>query len=186
MRPTTTILAALAPFALACSTFATAPAVTAFVLQGRLTDAGQPMNGPCDLEFRLMDAAAGGAQVGPTLCVDGVAVSDGLFTVQLDFGDQFDGTKRFVQVSVAPDGTAGNCGQAPLTAISPRLPIAPEPHAMHALETAQWRTEGTAVVNANSGFVGVNRSTPVTASEYFGLQAPVQSGYGGMYVRTEG
>ncbi len=35
-------------------------------------------------------------------------------------------------------------------------------------------------------FVGVGRSTTVTGSEYFGVQAPVNGGFGVMYIRTNG
>ncbi|MEK7731845.1 MAG: hypothetical protein AAB363_08305, partial [Planctomycetota bacterium] len=41
-------------------------------------------------------------------------------------------------------------------------------------------------VDPGLGFVGVGRSGRVTGAEYFGVQAPVTSGYGGMYVQTAG
>ena len=41
-------------------------------------------------------------------------------------------------------------------------------------------------VNPDEDFVGVNRSFPITGAEFFGIQAPVDSGYGGMYIRTDG
>ena len=62
------------------------PVGTTFTYQGRLTDAGNPANGAYDLQLRLFDAASGGAQVGPTLARDDVVVTNGLFTVSLDFG----------------------------------------------------------------------------------------------------
>lgn len=37
-----------------------------------------------------------------------------------------------------------------------------------------------------SGFVGINRTSPVTGADYFDVSAPVTSGYGGMYVNTTG
>ena len=36
------------------------------------------------------------------------------------------------------------------------------------------------------GFVGIGRSGQVSGAEYFGLLAPVTSGYGGMYIQTTG
>jgi hypothetical protein len=62
------------------------PVGSAFTYQGRLTDAGNPANGPYDLRLTLFDAAAGGAPVGSPITVDDAAVSQGLFTVSLDFG----------------------------------------------------------------------------------------------------
>ena len=65
---------------------------TAFTYQGRLTDGGSPASGPYDLQFKLYDAASVGGQVGGTITLDNITVSDGLFTVQLDFGGSaFDG-----------------------------------------------------------------------------------------------
>lgn len=41
-------------------------------------------------------------------------------------------------------------------------------------------------LDATNRFVGVNRSTRVSSSEFFGIQAPVGNGaYGGMYIRTD-
>ncbi|MBL8878538.1 MAG: hypothetical protein JNG88_05405 [Phycisphaerales bacterium] len=62
---------------------------TAITYQGRLEDAGAPANGLHDIRFRLFDASTGGAQVSETLCFEGVSVVDGLFTVPIDFGQQF-------------------------------------------------------------------------------------------------
>ena len=60
----------------------TSPLGEAFTYQGELQDGGSPVNGTCDLRFRLWDAAQGGAQVGNTLTLTGVAVASGLFTTQ--------------------------------------------------------------------------------------------------------
>src|SRR6185503_5395210 len=83
------------------------PVGTAFTYQGRLTDGGGPASGAYDLELALFDAAAGGAQVGPTLTRDDVAVAEGLFTVSLDFGAVFAGSKRWLEVRVRPGASTG-------------------------------------------------------------------------------
>ena len=64
---------------------------TAFTYQGRLTDAIGPVTGTCDLTFDLYSQAGSGSPPtgGMLLGTDsksGVEVSEGLFTVQLDFG----------------------------------------------------------------------------------------------------
>jgi len=67
---------------------------TAFTYQGRLADpSGQPIDNTCGFQFTLWDDPDAGTQVGPLLNPTGVLVTGGLFTVQLDFGDIFDGTR---------------------------------------------------------------------------------------------
>ncbi len=73
---------------------------TAFTYQGRLTDGGSPANGAYDFQFKLYDASTGGSQVGGTVTKSGVSVSNGLFSVELDFGDVFDGTALWLEVAV--------------------------------------------------------------------------------------
>lgn len=79
------------------------PLTTAFTYQGSLTSGVQPANGNYDLTFRLYDAASGGVQVGASLCLDNVAVTNGVFSVSLDFGAQFAGQQRFVEIGVRED-----------------------------------------------------------------------------------
>ncbi|MHC4948138.1 MAG: tail fiber domain-containing protein [Planctomycetota bacterium] len=89
-----------------------------FTYQGRLDDNGVPADGAYDLQFTLWDAVSAGIQVGSTVSVLQVPVSDGLFTVEIDFGEGvFDGAARWLQVVV--DGVA----------LSPRQPITAAPYA---------------------------------------------------------
>src|SRR6185369_16358988 len=48
---------------------------TSFTYQGRLSDGGLPANGVYDLQFKLFDAASGGAQQGGTVLRDDVSVT---------------------------------------------------------------------------------------------------------------
>src|SRR5262245_10605270 len=57
-----------------------------FTYQGRLTESGGPASGQYDLQFLLFDALLAGNQVAIPLTVFGQTVTDGLFTVKLDFG----------------------------------------------------------------------------------------------------
>ena len=59
----------------------------------------------------------------------------------------------------------------------PRIALTPAPYALNARNIF----DGGA-----SNFVGVGRSSRVSGAEYFGVLAPVASGYGGMYVQTQG
>src|SRR4030042_1781971 len=85
----------------AVPTSANAPTGTAFTYQGQLKDASGPVNGDCDFQFSLWDALTGGTQVGSSLTQTGVAVSEGLFTVQLDFGvNAFTGSARWLEIAM--------------------------------------------------------------------------------------
>jgi hypothetical protein len=65
---------------------------TPFTYQGRLSDGANPANGRYDLTFALYDSASGGTQQGSTITNSALAVSNGLITVTLDFGNQFPGS----------------------------------------------------------------------------------------------
>src|SRR4051812_9181176 len=74
------------------------PVSTAFTYQGELRQSGSPATGAYDVRFLLFDAATGGTQLGSTLCTDNLAVASGRFTASLDFGSQFAGQRRFLEV----------------------------------------------------------------------------------------
>src|SRR5262245_54150286 len=68
---------------------------SSFTYQGRLTDGGTSANGNYDLQFALFDSSSGGAQIGSTQTLNTVAVSNGVFTVSLNFGaSAFPGASR--------------------------------------------------------------------------------------------
>ena len=67
----------------------TALAGTGFTYQGELKNGGSPVNGTCDFQFSLFDAAVSGTQLGSTQTVTGVTVADGRFTVTINSGNQF-------------------------------------------------------------------------------------------------
>lgn len=75
---------------------------TAFTYQGRLTDGATAATGTYDLGFALYDADTAGTQIGTAITRSNVAVSGGIFTVQLDFGATAfaAGANRFLQIAV--------------------------------------------------------------------------------------
>lgn len=77
---------------------------TEFTYQGSLKDGANLANANYDFEFRLFDSLAGGLQLGATLPRNGVAVANGIFSVKLDFGSQFPGANRFLEIRVRPCG----------------------------------------------------------------------------------
>jgi hypothetical protein len=105
------------------------PLGTAFTYQGRLTDGGNPANGAYDLQFKLYDALSAGAQVSGTLTLGDVAVSNGLFSVALDFGSVFTGTARYLEIGVRPGSSSGA-----YTTLSPRQQLRPAPYALRVAE----------------------------------------------------
>ncbi len=77
---------------------------TTFTYQGRLNDGSAAANGSYDLVFSVWSAASGPAQVGSTLTNAATAVNNGLFTVALDFGNQFPGADRWLEMAVRTNG----------------------------------------------------------------------------------
>jgi hypothetical protein len=103
---------------------------TAITYQGQLKDgSGNPVTATCEFNFSLWDSLSGGSQAAGTSTLDkpAVAVTDGYFTVQLDFGNNgFNGLPRFLQISV-------KCGgETSFTSLNPRQPLTPAPYALYA------------------------------------------------------
>lgn len=139
---------------------------TAFTYQGRLDNAGIAANGPHDFYFRLFDSSDGGVQVGPTLCSDNTSVEAGLFTLQLDFGQQFASTaQRHLDIAVRVD-TGLTCGNTTgFVSLVPRLRLTATPLATHAiaafaLDAADGSPANAVFVN-NVGDVGIGTIGPL-------------------------
>ncbi|HKK72492.1 MAG TPA: hypothetical protein VKA86_14880 [Candidatus Krumholzibacteria bacterium] len=180
------VIVVLAPAA----TVAQTPAGTGFTYQGQLVQSGVEVSGDADFVFALYDAATGGNQIGSDLFLYAVPVEQGVFSVDLDFGaSAFTGDARFLQIQVRTPST-GPGGAEPYDTLLPRQELTPVPYAIHALNAASgdgvWQLDGTGITNTNSGFVGINGSTPLTFAEVFGVRSPATTGYGGMYMSTEG
>src|ERR1035441_8778373 len=100
---------------------------TAFTYQGRLDGGGSPVTGRYDFTNALYDASSGGAQAGSTITLTAVPVTNGLFTVILDFGaGVFNGTTHWLQIGVRTNGGAA------FTGLSPRQELTPTPYAIFA------------------------------------------------------
>lgn len=125
------------------------PLTSSFTYQGELSDGGAPVNGAYDLTFRLFDAASGGTQSGPTLCSDDLTVTNGKFTVSLDFGNAFPGVRRFIEVQVR-SGAAGDCANTTgYTTLLPRQEVTATPYAAFA-PTAGTATSAVSAANASN------------------------------------
>lgn len=147
-----------------------------FTYQGWLTDGGSPANGFYDFEFRLTDALSGGSQVGSTVIRDDVTVTNGLFTVGLDFGNVFDGTELYLDISVRPGASVGA-----YTGLSPRQAITPTPYAVYSLKTAEHDHWGN-VWSGTTGYTGLRVSHTASSGYNTGVQGVSASNNGlGVY-----
>lgn len=126
------------------------PLTTAFTYQGELRVSGTPSSGLHDLRFRLYDAALGDTQVGPTLCSDNVALAEGRFTAELDFGSQFEGRQRFLEIDVRADTGLGCGNAAGFVTLGPRQPLTASPYAIFALNAANAVSASTAATATNA------------------------------------
>lgn len=127
------------------------PLDTSFTYQGQLRVTGSSTTGAHDLRFRLYDAAIGGSELGGVICFDNVAMSEGRFTVVLDFGSQFAGQQRFLEIEQRAD-TGLACGDATgFVPLTPRQPLTASPHAIFALNAGNAATATTALNANNTG-----------------------------------
>ena len=138
---------------------------TAFTYQGSLDDAGSPASGLHDFRFRLYAAATGGVPIGSMLCVDNVNVVEGVFTTQLDFGQQFATTaQRYLEIDVRRD-TGLTCANASnFVIMAPRQQLTATPMANHAksafaLDAADGLPTNAVFVD-NTGNVGIGTTAP--------------------------
>lgn len=138
------------------------PAGTAFTYQGLLKDAGGAVDQTCDFRFGLYDTSSSGSLIGAVVDSTGVSVSDGLFTVGLDFGaSAFDGSRRYLEIEArCPAGGGG------YTMLSPRQELAPAPHAM-ALPGLYTRPNVTSS-NVIGGFGGNSIATGIVGATISG------------------
>lgn len=104
---------------------------TAIFYQGRLNDSGAPANTNYDLRFAIFNAPTGSTNISVWLTNTAVPVSNGLFSVTLDFGPGiFNGTSNgsndWLDISVRLTGTTN------FTSLTPRQAILPVPYALFA------------------------------------------------------
>lgn len=133
----------------AAESYPRAPLGNVFTYQGRLTEGSGPASGQYDFIFSLFDAASGGTQVG-TQTLTNQTVSDGLFTVALDFGaNAFGGEARWLQISVRVAGGPS------YTNLAPRVALTPTPYAMLANTTSSfngWERDESSTSNPTISF----------------------------------
>lgn len=141
---------------------------TAFTYQGKLQSGSAPSNGPHDFRFRLFDALSGGNQIGATQCIDNVLVSDGDFTVTLDFGQQFAATSpRFLDIQTRTEIGQPCSDDFRYVLLSPRQQCTASPQANCAKSAFGLSSPDGAPADAmivdNNGRVGIGTALPQMA-----------------------
>ncbi len=100
---------------------------TAFMYQGRLNANGGPANGSYDLAFRLFATNITGTIIAGPVTNSATAVTNGLFTVTIDFGPGvFTGGSNWLEIAVSTNA-ANN-----FTTLAPRQQLTPVPYAIFA------------------------------------------------------
>ena len=139
-----------------------APLGTAFTYQGRLTDGANPATGIYDLRFAIYDASGGGSVLG-VLTNAATPVTNGLFTVTLDFGaDVFNGDARWLEIGV-------RAGTNDFTVLNPRQALTPTPYALQAanltgtIADAQLSTN-VALLDGGATFAGAVAAASFTGN----------------------
>jgi hypothetical protein len=116
---------------------------SSFTYQGKVFDSGIAANGNYDFQFKLFDLLNAGTQQGTTITLPSVVVTNGIFTVQLDFGAAaFSGANRFLEISLKSAGSP-----SPYTVLAPRQPISSTPYAIKSLNAATADGLSVACVN---------------------------------------
>lgn len=140
---------------------------TAFTYQGLLNDGGSPANGSYDLKLRLYSAVTNGTVTAGPITNLATPVSNGLFTITMDFGDVYDGTDLWLELGVRTNG--GNN----FAILTPRQQLTPTPYSVFA--TTSSNLAGTISATQLSGVV----SNSQLASSSIAVKAGVGLGGGG-------
>ncbi len=123
------------------------PLGSGFTYQGQLMYDGAPITATCAMTFTLYDAASAGSPVGSPVGVSGVAVTNGLFTVPLDFGSAaFGGEARWLGIRVA-------CPQGSGSADLGRQPLSAAPYALYAASTGALHGRAVSTAAPSAGQV---------------------------------
>ena len=129
-----------------------------FSYQGSLQDAGAAANGSYDLEFRLQTQA--GVAIGAPVVKDNVAVAQGVFSVELDFGPVISSANYQLQIGVRPGASAGA-----FTGLSPATKITPAPQ-------AQIAAVAQVAMSVSNGVIGAAQINPAQVQTRVAANCP--------------
>jgi hypothetical protein len=126
---------------------------TAFTYQGRLNNGGSPASGIYDLRFAIYDSTnLPGVLIAGPVTNSATAVSNGLFTVTVDFGATiFDGSARWLEIA-ARSNSVGS-----FAVLNPRQALTPAPYALFSAASGSMSNG----VIQNPAFLGSTGSLPL-------------------------
>jgi hypothetical protein len=128
---------------------------TAFTYQGRLDNNGAPVSGRYDLQFTLFATNITGAAIAGPLTNAATAVSNGLFTCAIDFGQGvFTGVAYWLDIAVRTNGGGA------FTELAPRQPLTPAPYSVFA-DAASELISGLSIQQNTDGAPNVIGGSPV-------------------------
>ncbi len=154
------------------------PMGTAFTYQGQLEQNGTPADGQdCDFDFSLWDAPSDGIQKASTQSVT-TSVSEGLFTVELDFGQQYNGEARWLQMAAC---CPSSC--TPVT-LDGRQELTPTPYALYA-DTARTADDVDDAIASCADVDACNYTGSIRHFEYLGSVLGSGNIYDNGYVRIQ-
>ncbi|HEX9045881.1 MAG TPA: hypothetical protein VF988_02545, partial [Verrucomicrobiae bacterium] len=127
---------------------------TGFTYQGRLNSGASAVTGLFDLRFAVYDAATNGALQTSLLTNSATPVTNGLFTVTLDFGaGVFTGGNRWLDIGVRTNGATS------FTVLWPRQAFTAAPYAQFAgSATAAAFAAGVPAAGIGAGTANINIS----------------------------
>jgi hypothetical protein len=129
---------------------------TAFSYQGKLNVGTNVANGNYDLTFALYATNSGGSALAGPLTNSATVVTNGLFSVTLNFGSNvFNGSLLWLQIGVRTNGIA-----TAFTTLSPRQQLLPVPYALYAMTPA-----GSAGPTGPQGPQGATGATGATGPQ---------------------
>lgn len=136
---------------------------TAFTYQGQLQGNGGPASGTYNFQFTLYTNSSGGVAVAGPFTNSAVAVTDGLFTVTVDFGSgMWNGQTNWLQIGVETNGTAG------FTILTPRQQLTPVPYAIFAESANAAGLSGTVPAASLAGVYGSGVSFTNPGNSFIG------------------
>lgn len=154
---------------------------TEFTYQGRLLSGGLPANGSHDFEFRLFSDSESNTQIGSKISLNAVNVNNGVFSVRLDFGNQFPGENRYLEIRVRQPG------QDFFTVLNPLQAITSSPYAIKSLNAENANNSTVAAMAINSqqlGGVSANQFVLINDSRLSDARNPLPNSPNYIHNRT--
>jgi hypothetical protein len=167
LRNSVIVLALLALFTLNSELSTASAQGTAFTYDGQIQLNGRPAGGTYNMTFAVFNTNVDGTAIAGPITNNAVGVTNGLFTVQIDFGSGvFIGASNWLEIGVETNGASS------FIILVPRQELTPVPYAIYA-ESA------TMVATGASIGAGYSNSISSAADDAFiggGYENQIQSG----------